>query len=197
VCRFGYLNVNVCSSSCNEFKNLSPMLLGPIQFDSTDSAGQRRTYTARNIENMWQFAKVWTDDLAADGTIKAKWFVFRDAGWADTKAHRWPRGRAVKDGPLKNVPEFVFWNGQRYSYGEARKLVYIRYYVQLAEAAPAYAQLHRLVHEEGTNLQILGYDGRDFTTEGLTLRQCLEDESRPFGHELVLTAMLRNERVWE
>jgi len=41
-------------------------------------------------------------------------------------------------------------------------------------------------------VQILGPDGRSFSD----LEAELKDTTKPFGHELVLAAMLRNERVW-
>lgn len=193
--RHGYKNVNVCSSGPLPFKQLSPFLLGPIHFKEYDKDGVQRDYTATNVENFWQFTKVWECDLDASGRIKDEWFALRDAGWADPKPHRRPRGKVNTTGPNRNVPMFSYWNKERLPYGEARKRIYMPYYVQLAQATDAYKQLHKLVHEDGINVQIIGYDGRDFATS--SLRACLDDVSKPFGHELVLCGMLRGERVWE
>lgn len=60
----------------------------------------------------------------------------------------------------------------------------------------AYKELLSLL-DQGYNLQILGYDGYDYQTEGKTLEACLNDTTRPFGHELVLVCLLTNQRVWE
>jgi hypothetical protein len=187
--RHGYKNINVCSSGPAPYKQLSPFLLGPIHFKEYDATGEQRNYEATNLENLWQFSKVWTCDVNPDGSIKADWFVTRDAGWADPKPHR---RRKVSAG---ESTLYSFWNKERLLYGEARKRIYIPYYVQLAQATDAYKQLHKLVHEGGINVQIIGYDGRDFAMG--SLRACLEDLRAPFGHELVLCGMLRGERVWE
>lgn len=198
--RHGYRNINVCSGGTEPYKRLSPMLLGPVHFSERDKTGAVRPYVAQNVENLWQFAKVWDEDVVPHGDplgrIKESWFALRDAGWADTKAHRRPRGKVNRAGPNRNVPLFSYWNGQRYPYGEARLRIYIPYYVQLVEQTEAYAQLKALI-ATGTNVQIVGYDGRDVTSDGVTLREALDDHTRPFGHELVLMALLRDERVWE
>ncbi len=42
------------------------------------------------------------------------------------------------------------------------------------------------------NIQLLDYD-----VEGLDMLDCLNDESRPFGHSLVLKCVVENNKVWE
>lgn len=203
--RYGYKNINVCSSGTRPFRDLSPMFLGPLRITDVDADGNKREYTAENIENAWQFSKVWSDDVEpagdAAGVIKREWFTWRDRGWADRKAHRWPRGKHGTSTANRNRPLFVHCSGERLPYEEARKRLYIAWYEQLARASPAYAALDGLV-KAGSNVQIVGYDGYDFHGERgddgarRTLADCLADGSRPFGHELVLTAMLRDELVW-
>jgi hypothetical protein len=61
----GYKNVNVCSGAAGSWKQLSPMLLGPISptkwgWNSEEDYG-KKTYgitmplVARNLENLWYF----------------------------------------------------------------------------------------------------------------------------------------------
>ena len=45
----------------------------------------------------------------------------------------------------------------------------------------------------GFNLRIVGYDGYNVT---MPLEEHYKDISRPFGHELVLYSMLKDEFVW-
>ena len=196
--RHGYLNINVCSGGTLPFKQLSPMLLGPVRFKEYNKDGVICDYEATNVENFWQFLKVWDADLDAAGNIKDAWFALRDAGWADPKPHRRPRGKVnTTEGANRNAPLFSYWGKQRLSYGEARKRIYIPYYVEQVQRCSAYTLLHKMVHEDGFNVQIIGYDGRDFADVAGGLRACLDDLGASFGHELVLCGLLRGERVWE
>jgi len=206
-CRFGYRNINVCSGGVAPFKYLSPMMMGPVHMLATDKDGHMHMERALNIENAWQFSKVWSADVEPfgdpNGTIKPEWFEFRDSGWADAKAHRWPRGKAAAlatatataANPNPNRPLFVLFEGRRMSYEDARKVMYIPWYAELVRKTAAYRELEALV-AGGTNVQIIGYDGRDFKSERLSIADCLADATKPFGHELILAAMLRGESPW-
>src|ERR1700722_5201869 len=80
-----YKNINVCSSSTGIWRQLSPMLLGPIHFDEsvfvqaddfvTETTEAR---TAMCLENLWQNAKVWADELGADGMPNDAWWRRRN-----------------------------------------------------------------------------------------------------------------------
>ena len=49
--------------------------------------------------------------------------------------------------------------------------------------------------DDGINVQILGYDGYNYQKENKSLKECFDDDSRPFGHELCLIALLNNEKI--
>jgi hypothetical protein len=213
----GYTMINVCSDPRGPYSCLSPKLndLGMVHFWDCDAAGRWRSYSAHNLENFWQFAKVWPQDLDADGNIKPEWFALRDAGWASPVGKRWPRGRpagagkktgvATDPGAPKpkqkrankrknaNKPLFCYWHGERLQYAEARKVMYIPWYEHLARQHAKYAELEARL-AAGERLQLVGFDAYDFSRS--TLRACLDDDSRPFGHEMVLAAMLLGERPW-
>ncbi|KAL6043705.1 Alkaline phosphatase [Balamuthia mandrillaris] len=187
----GFMNISVCSGSRRPYDQLSPMKLGPV-----DYVFEQERLRATNVENLWQFSKVWPGEVdGRTGDPLPSWFARRKAGWADRKAHRWVR-KGPKDSPNRNAPLYSFWKGRRLGYVPARKAVYCPEYAKLVVRTQAFRQLQGLL-EDGYNVQILGYDGFDFEAEGMSLRECLEDPRRPFGHELVLVALLRGERVWE
>jgi hypothetical protein len=73
-----------------------------------------------------------------------------------------------------------------YAYIESRAL-YCREYERLAFARPEYHALVELVRA-GMNILIAGYDGYDIGER--TVEECYMDPARPFGHELVLYAMV-------
>jgi hypothetical protein len=181
--------VNVCSSGTRIFQVLSPFAIGPVRFTDVDSDGREREFVALNFENFWQFGKVFPADVDAQGEPSAAWWALREHGWADPVPHRRPRGRGI-------LPLYAYWHGTHLDYAAARVQIYIRKYVELIDNHPAVGALRAMI-AAGDNVQILGYDGRDFTADGLTLAQCLADMTRPFGHELVITALLRGERPWD
>lgn len=82
----------------------------------------------------------------------------------------------------------VYWHDGKLtnlSYAESRR-IYCRLYAEKVRELPEFIKLRDLVMN-GFNLQICGYDGYEITK---TVREHYEDISVPFGHELVLYAML-------
>ena len=67
---------------------------------------------------------------------------------------------------------------------------YCNFYERLAKEHPSFLRLRELVNN-GTNIQICGYDG--FSIEGRSreeVEKAYLDSSIPFGHERVLYTML-------
>jgi len=189
---YGFMNINVCSSS-KSFRGLSPMVLGPIEVKVVDYKNKIKTIVAKNLENLWQASKVWSSDYnPITKKIRKGWFSDRDKYFADSKAHR-----HIKKGTGKNVnvPLFSLWVNQKtdkvakLKYVKARKRIYCPIYKRLASKTAEFEKLKTML-DDGYNIQILGYDGFDFEKEGMTLQQCYDDASRPFGHELLLVSML-------
>jgi hypothetical protein len=126
-------------------------------------------------------SKVWTGETDENGEPLQEFFTRRALGWADSKAHRHVKKGT---GPNPNVPLYSWWKGEHLSYLEARKRIYCPIYAQLVEKTKEFQTLKKLV-EDGTNLQILGYDGYDFQGEGKTLQEWFDDAGRPFGKCLI------------
>ncbi|GAH64165.1 unnamed protein product [marine sediment metagenome] len=82
------LEVNTTSNT-GKYRELSPFMLPAPP--------------AKNLENLWQFSKVYLEHLV-DDVIQPVWFQWRDNGWVDKRAHRYPMGKGRK-------PEFSYWNG--------------------------------------------------------------------------------------
>jgi len=191
----GYKNINVCSSAAGIWKQLSPMIIGKIDISKLidnnldkgeEIYGLKLPKAATNIENLWQFSKVWEGEVDDKGFPTREFFERRNGGWKDKKAHRY-----VKKG--RNVPLFSYWNGEHLSYIQARKKIYCPIYAEYVKKTVAWKQLEKLL-QDGYNIQILGYDGYDFSSK--TLLECINDPSRPFGHELVIASMLLNQSPW-
>jgi len=195
----GFKNINVCSGSTQIYKNLSPMKLGPIIFKVVDFDGNIKKIKAKNIENLWQASKVWKSDID-DKTKEPKeeWYETRNKYYKDEKAHRHIKKSSGKN---INIPLYSLWVNQKTKevqkllYLQARGEIYCPIYEKCVKKTKAFKDLNKLI-ENGYNIQILGYDGYDYEANNITLKECFDDDSRPFGHELALTAILKNEKFW-
>lgn len=213
----GYFRVNVCSSGQGKWKQLSPMLLGPIKLDElggdwTKDAGESLRVPLpkkiQNIENLWQYTKVWEGDEDPKTQLPSNlYFIRRNLGWNKKQADRYPLKYPLQakgknnppfknKGPNKSIPLYSYWFGEKLSYLEGRRRIYCPIYERLVRKTEAYKDLEARV-ERGENILIIGYDG--YPREGKTWKQCFEDISRPFGHEMVIACMLENRRPfpWE
>lgn len=66
-------------------RQLSPFYLGPVElFDGNE---------AKNMENAWQFAKVYSDDVSPEtGDPAPGWWNWAKAGWKNPDPVRFPMG---------------------------------------------------------------------------------------------------------
>jgi hypothetical protein len=198
----GFKTINVCSSSRSFGKGLSPMIIGPIKIDDYLTEEQRGNdgyevaipTRATNIENLWQFSKVWDGEHDENNDKpKKEFFERRNKGWADKKPHRWVKKGKDSNGN-RNISKYSWWAGEKLSYLEARRKIYCPIYAAEVIKTDSYKQLKKL-NDDGYNLLLIGYDGYD--PNGKTLKECFNDISRPFGHELVLLCLLKGEKPWE
>jgi hypothetical protein len=179
--RHGTLGLFDCSS-------LSPMQLGPIN-------------RAHNLENYYQFSKVFEDELSDEvcncgNTELGKhykpgptFFAARHKAYNDPTPHRHKRR-----GKKPAYSWYIADDGTTTccTYIQSRWF-YCTLYESLAIKMPAFQRLKELYDDGTTKLEIFGYDA--FTpTEELYYHYC--DGRRPFGHEMVLLCMLVGETPW-
>lgn len=165
--------------------SLSPKSLGPIEH------GMEGVPVALSLENFHQGSKFFLHELDEEGNPTEAALKFRNEFFQDPEPHRhkFERKQLPKNNP--NIPEFSFLYGKKFNYLESRWF-YCVWYEHLAD----YEMLLKLM-QEGTNLNIIGYDGYPIP-EGDDLKevlmQCYQDTSKPFGHEMVLATMLLLEK---
>lgn len=84
---------------------------------------------SKNVENFWQFSKVYDQHLNSDGSIKLEEYLnWAKPGWNDSFAHRYPVGKGVKPKfsvKLKLNDQNRVIVDKQLSYIEARKELYI------------------------------------------------------------------------
>ena len=96
------MDVDVTSHGTT-YKGLSPFFLGPY----TAPDGR----IAQNMENLWQYSKVYPEHIGLYENVTKKWIEWSNAGFESRKAERYPMGKGA-------VPKFSVWGYKRLSYIE-------------------------------------------------------------------------------
>ena len=142
---------------------------------------------ARNLENLWQFSKVYKCHIGLDGMPTLEWNEWRIKGWCDAVAHRYPMGKGA-------IPEYSMWGAKKLGYVEARKRIYATEYSKAVLPTKSYKELLRaweyLSVRGDCNLILLDYDAYDHRQLGMTLKDVINEPKRKMGHAFVLAMML-------
>ena len=165
--------INTTTRSKDWSRNLSPMLVGPVMANGI---------RCHNVENAWQFSKVYEEHVEADGTIKPEYFKWRDKGYRDTWAHRYPAGKG-------RIPLFSLWNGNRLKYIDARASIYIPIYASAVVQTDAFSKLKEEYQKHG-QLVLLDFDAYDHRKLGLSWEQVINNPTKKMGHAFVLAMLL-------
>lgn len=166
--------INVTSLSRDWSQQLSPMLLGPVLIPGR--------VAAKNVENAWQFSKVYESHLDKNGDPSVAWKLWSEKGYLTPRGIRYPMGRGAK-------PCYSYWNGQKMDYITARKQIYIPIYADAARATKEYAYLEQLYKTQG-KITLWDVDGYDYIGEGKKLKDLPDDPNKVLGHGMVLAMML-------
>jgi len=170
------------TSGIGQFRELSPFILGPIQVST-------HNVQSENFENLWQFSKVYPEHTDAEGNPLPCWYQWRDKGFADKKAHRYPMGKG-------RVPLYSYWGGQKLDYIMARKQIYAAIYGKCVLSTHAFkglCDLYNEILEQGSNLILLDFDAYDHRKMGMNLLDVINEPRRKMGHAFVLMMLLTNE----
>jgi hypothetical protein len=172
------------TSKSGQWSELSPFLLGPCPLYGT--------YVSLNMENGWQYAKVYEQytyvcktSLPYGVEPSTNYWKWATTGWSDKVAHRFPMGKGEK-------PLFSLWDGNKLSYIDARKQIYVPLYARAVVEKSAYIELQKLL-VEGKDLVLRDWDGYDHT--GVTLSQVLNNPQRKMGHAFVLEMLLTQDEA--
>ena len=166
----GYKLIESTSRGKDLYKNLSPFLIKNVYC--------YKDLYAKNVENAWQFSKVYTQH-DNNGEPKEEWYKWRDEGFQDKLAHRYPMGKGV-------VPLYSWWDGIKYMYVEARKNIYVPLYRDNVQHTITYSYLRR-EYTSGTLLAI-----RDFDVYTEEYEVALNNPNKKFGHGFILKKMLED-----
>jgi hypothetical protein len=135
-----------------------------------------------NVENAWQFSKVYKRHVGPDGEPTQDYFDWAKKGFLDKKAHRYPAGKGA-------IPEYSYWAGEKLDYISARKKIYFPVYAKAVMKTDAYKALKQ-GWEDGEDIILWDYDGYDYLSMGMTLKDVLNNPNRSMGHAFVIAALI-------
>jgi hypothetical protein len=169
--------VNVTSHSHDFGVGLSPFHLGPVELYGG--------FVAKNVENAWQYAKVYNCHLK-DGEPTEEYWAWAKRGWDNSYAVRYPMGRGA-------IPEYSLWDGRKLGYVEARKSIYYPLYEKAARDTSAFKKLKELyesLNADFRDLWLWDFDGFNHRELNMTLQDVIDRPERKMGHAFVLAGML-------
>jgi hypothetical protein len=178
----GFKNINVTKGARGVWSSFSPMRMGPFKIKVDTKEGKIVVMEVKTLEGMHQPTKVWKGEFdEKKGRPKDEWYDRRDEIFASENP---PRHIKKGSGENKNVPMFSWWEGEKKSYLEMRKVEYCPYYVEGALKCEGWKKLDELL-ASGVNVQVMDYDGYPIViVEELIVG--FFDLSRPFPHAAVL-----------
>lgn len=171
----------VVSTVAKNCRDLSPFCLGPCKL--------YHNYTSKNMENAWQFAKVYPEHYSGFGRPTAAYWSWARRGWEDTKAHRYPMGKGRK-------PVGSWWDGELLDYITARKNIYAPLYAEQVVKTDTYHNLKRGIKEKKWHtLILLDYDAYNHHHLRMSLTDVLNNPEKKMGHAFVLSMLLKNDEA--
>jgi len=166
--------INTTSHSTNWSKELSPFYLGPIDLYSN--------YKALNMENAWQFSKVYKEHVDLAQNIIHEYYDWAIKGWNSKFAYRYPMGKGT-------IPLYSLWNNEKLDYIEARKKIYLPLYARAVVKTKAFSIL-KDKYDNDEDIVLWDFDGYDHGKLNMTIDDVLNCQSKKMGHAFVLYMLL-------
>lgn len=170
-------SIDTTSQSVTWSRGLSPFYVGPVPLYSGAVVPE-----ALRMENGWQMAKVYAVHMDENGDPTEAYFTWARDGWLSSRASRYPMGKGAR-------PEYSWWEGEKLTYLEARKRIYLPMYARAVVKTHAFDILMREYLTRGT-LTLWDFDGYDHHALGMTFEDVLACPTRKMGHALVLSMIL-------
>lgn len=136
----------------------------------------------QNVENLWQFSKVYPCHVDRDQNVTEQWFDWREQGATLPQAQRFPLGRGKK--PLYSLAMDTKGDWYELDYMQARQWIYIPAFTHSLDQTT----VSQLFAEKLTDhpVAIYDYDSYNLDAHGLTVEEAIQNISRPLSHAVLL-----------
>lgn len=169
------LSMDVTSRSDTWGRHFSPFNLGPVNlYDG---------YTAKNIENAYQFTKVYAEYSTVDGLPSPHYWEWAKIGWNEHKPIKYPMG-------VWNKHLYHWWDGRKLSNLEAQNQIFLPLYKQAVVKTPAFEKLKNFYEKSGKDIYLIDFEGYDHRFLEKTWDQVVSDPDRPVGQAFALCMIL-------
>lgn len=169
--------INTTSRSKDWSQGLSPFFL--------EGGNLYGNYYAHNVENAWQYAKVYEEHLNGY-EITDRYWNWAKNGWSKKYAERYPMGKGAK-------PMFSYWDGKRLGKVDARKEIYIPIYsraVEKSEAFKGLVELCETANKVNTDIYLLDFDGYNHIKMNMSFEDVVSNPDKSLGHAFVIWHLL-------
>lgn len=165
----------------------SPKHLGPVVIGDGTSA--------RSLASLWEWCKVYVDQVDAHGNPRAEWYVRRDMG---LESGLMPAKRLFG---VDRAVAYWWWGGSKLSEVEARYTIFAPFYAELVSSTKAWAELVKL-HGDAKlkHIYVMGSNNNAYTRselKQLSLGEIFYAADRDLPCSQILRMMLSNKRIWE
>jgi hypothetical protein len=167
--------LNVTSRSSTWTRAFSPFNVGPVELYGD--------YWAYNLENGYQFAKVYPEYLDCDGNPSKHYFEWAKRGWLTQKAIKYPMGAWSKHA-------YHWWDGKKLSHLEAQNQIFVPIYKKAMEKSSAFHRLKDMYEASDKDIYLVDFEGYNHRLLEQTWEQVLNNPDRPVGQGFVLCMLL-------
>ncbi len=167
--------LDVTSRSNSWAKAFSPFLLGPIELYNG--------YKASNLENGYQFTKVFRNYSTTEGFPSDKYFEWAQNGWNNPKPIKYPEG-------AWSEPLYHWWDGKKLSRLEAQNQIFLPLYKKAIIQTEAFSKLKELYETSEQDIYLQDFEGFLHKDLGLTWKEVINNPDRPVGQGFALCMIL-------
>lgn len=166
---------DVTSRSNTWARAFSPFVVGPV--DLYDN------YMAFNIENAYQYSKVYAEYVTVEGTPSQHYWEWAKKGWLNPKPIKYPMGAWSKH-------LYHWWDGKKLSNLEAQNQIFLPLYKKAILKTSAYQRLKELYESTDKDIYLVDFESYNWRYLGLTWDDVISDPNRPIGQAFALSMLL-------
>jgi hypothetical protein len=169
------LSMDVTSRSSTWGRHFSPFNLGPVElYDG---------YVAKNIENAFQFSRVYPEYSTVDGLPSAHYWEWAQNGWNESKPIKYPMG-------VWNKHLYHWWAGKKLGMLEAQNQIFLPLYKRAVVKTPAFEKLKYFYENAKQDIYLIDFEGYNHRYLEKTWDQVVSDPDRPVGQAFALCMIL-------
>lgn len=173
--------IDVTSNSPSFGRWLSPFNVGPCElYDG---------YMAYNIENAYQFARVFPGFANDDGSPTEQYWEWAIKGWQTQRPIKYPFGAWTQ-------PMYHWWHGKKLNRLEAQNQIFVPLYKDAVVKTHAYKRLKAIYeHNPDKEIVLLDYEGYRHRFFELDWEGVLNHPDFPIGQGFVLSMLLEGNLI--